>query len=39
MDSYINKPHFKKALYVKGALIRSSLLIENRIPEIVFLDG
>lgn len=39
MDSYINKPHFKKALYGEGVLIRSSLLIEKRMPEIVFLDG
>ena len=39
MDLYSNKPHFKKALYGEGMLMRTSLLIEQTMPEAVFLDG
>ena len=39
MDLYTNKPHFKKALYGEGMLIRTSVLIEQAMPEAVFLDG
>lgn len=39
MDLYTNKPHFKKALYGEGMLIRTSVLIEQNMPEAVFLDG
>ena len=39
MDVYDNKPHFKKALYGEGMLIRCSVLITGSMPEAVFLDG
>lgn len=39
MDHYSKKPHFKKALYGEGMLIRSSFLISGKMPEAVFLDG
>ena len=39
MDLYTNKPHFKKALYGEGMLIRTSVLIDQTMPEAVFLDG
>lgn len=39
MDLYTEKPHFKKALYGEGTLIRTSVLIEQSIPEAVYLDG
>ncbi len=39
MDLYANKPHYKKALYGEGLLIRASVLIDGKMPETVFLDG
>ena len=39
MDLYTNKPHFKKALYGEGMLIRTDVLIVQSMPETVFLDG
>ncbi len=38
MDLYAKKPHFKKALYGEGMLIRASVLINRTMPDAVYLD-
>ena len=38
MDTYENKPHFKKALYGQGVLLRSDDILQSKMPKVVFFD-
>ena len=38
MDTYENKPHFKKALYGQGVLLRCDDILQSKMPKVVFFD-
>ena len=38
MNRYDNKPHFKRALYGHGALLRSDDLLQSKVPKVIFFD-
>ena len=38
MDKYETKPHFKRALYGKGALLKTDYLLQLKMPKVIYFD-